>query len=146
MSSHLHHPFVSPMITWSSMFAKSFFLYSPFSPSHSCPLSAKLKERRFYPPTDLWYMPFLRLHASYITRLKQGCWNERYPEGTRSLRNSSICYREDFANPQLKAKIQCYIKTIDISSSHTKLWGHFVFKSPCEMGTTLPHLDILDYS
>lgn len=146
MSSHLHHPFASSVITWSSMFAKSLFLSSPFSPSRLFSLSAELKERRFYPPADLWYTPFLRLHASYITRLKQGCCNERYLEGTRSQRNSSIWYREDFANPQLKAKLQGFIKTLYISSWHTKHRGHFAFKSPCETRTTRPNLDILDYS
>lgn len=79
------------------------------------------KKGDFIPPLTCDTRLFLRFHASYITRLKQGCCNERYLEGTRSLRNSSICYREDFANPQLKAKIQCCIKSIHISSSHTKL-------------------------
>lgn len=58
--------------------------FSPFSPSRSRSLSAsQLKERRFYPPADLWYTPFRRLHASYITRLKQSCCNERYLGGMR---------------------------------------------------------------
>lgn len=109
----------------------SFFLclFLPLARSH--PLPAELKERRFYLPADLWYTPFLRLHASYITRLKQGCCNERYLEGTQSLRKSSICYRKDCANPQLKAKIQHYIKNLCISSSHINLIGHYyIFKSP----------------
>lgn len=85
--------------------------FSPFSRSWSRSLSAfQLKERRFYPPADLWYTPFRRLHASYITRLKQSCCNERYLGGTRSLRNSSVWYREDFANPQLKAKCKIIAK------------------------------------
>lgn len=86
--------------------------FSPFSRSCSHSLPAfQLKERRFYPPADLWYTPFLRLHASYITRLKQSCCNERYLGGTRSLRNTSLRYREDFANPQLKAKRKIIAKT-----------------------------------
>lgn len=83
----------------------------------SCSLSAKLKERRFYPPADLWYTLSLRLHTSYITRLKQGCCNERYLGGARSLRNSSICQRKDLAQPQLTAKTQCCIKPRCVSSS-----------------------------
>lgn len=148
MSSHLHHPVC---IVHDYVILNVCKISLSFSPCLSLPLACTLfqpssKKGDFIPPADLWYTPFLRLHASYITRLKQGCCNERYLEGTRSLRNSSICYREDFAHPQLKAKLQCDIKTIYISSSHAELWGHFVFKSPCETGTTLPNLDISDYS
>lgn len=122
MSSHLHHPFASSMITWSPMFAKknlSFFLRlppPPFSLARTS-LPAELKERRFLSPR--WLL-IHALHEGYITRLKQGCCNERYLEGTRSLRNSSICYREDFANPQP----QCCTRRVYISSSHTRPWGH----------------------
>lgn len=77
------------------------FPSSLFPPSHLYPLSTELKERRSYPPDDLWCTSFLRLHISYITCLNQGCCSERFRGGTQSLSNSWKCYREDLANPPL---------------------------------------------
>ena len=64
MSSRLHHPFASSMITWSPMFAKKslFFLRAP-PPFLSLALlfQPSSKKGDFYPPADFWYTPYMRV-------------------------------------------------------------------------------------
>lgn len=116
--TRLHRPWLRDPRCLQKKISLSFFAFPPppFSLARTS-LPAELKERRFLSPR--WLL-IHALHEGYITRLKQGCCNERYLEGTRSLRNSSICYREDFANPQP----QCCTRRVYISSSHTRPWGH----------------------
>lgn len=76
MSSHLHHPFASSMITWSPMFAKkislSFFAFPPplFSRSHFSSSRAQRKEI-FIPPLTFDTRLTWGLHHSPKTRLLQ---------------------------------------------------------------------------
>lgn len=74
MSSRLHHPFASSMITWSPMFAKKslFFLRAPppFSRSHFSSSRAQRKEI-FIPPLTFDTRLTWGLHHSPKTRLLQ---------------------------------------------------------------------------
>lgn len=111
------------------------FLYIFFSLTVArASISAKLKERRFLSPCWLEMHAFSnvtsKLHHLPKTKLLQRTLSRR----AWSLRNSSPCYVEDlltqYKNTMLYQTGVYFIIPL-------KARGRFVFRSPCEMQTTL---------